>query len=87
MKATVVFVVVWCLLVSAGPAAAQEPIESRSVVSEQVGLIVPSADAPVLRYWGKAQKPRLGGGISNWKVLILGAAVLVAAVLVVRAHE
>ena len=85
MKATVALVVMWCLLVASRPAAAQEPIESRPIVSE-VGLIAASDGARLrLRGWGKAQKPALGGGIPNWKVLVLGAAAIVVAVLAVRA--
>jgi hypothetical protein len=85
MKATVAFVVVWCLLVSPRPAAAQEPIESRSLVSEPVGLIAASDNAPrPLRSYAMVQMSSNGGGISTWKVLVIGIAV-VAVILAVRA--
>ncbi len=85
MKGSVAFVVVWWLLVSTRPAAAQEPIESRSLVSEQAGLIAVSDAAPLpLRSDAIVQMPSNGGGVSTWKVLIIAAAV-VAVVLAVRA--
>jgi hypothetical protein len=86
MKATVAFVVVWYLLVSSSPAAALEPIETRSIVSEQVGLLAASDGTPLSsRTYAIAQTPSSRGGISNWKVLVVVAVAVVVVVLAVRA--
>jgi hypothetical protein len=87
MKATVAVVMVWCLLVSSRPAVAQEPIESRSVVSEPVGLIIPSDAQSRVRIYAAAQTPGSHDGVPNWKILVVVAAAVVAVVLIARATD